>query len=59
MGLGGLTGGRARARRSFVLRASSALGETEFVPDGWSTPLSYYASHQELADGVHVQWSHA
>jgi hypothetical protein len=59
MGLGGLTGGRARARQIFVLRASSASGETEFAPEGWSAPLSYYTSHQDLANGVHVQWSHA
>jgi hypothetical protein len=31
----------------------------EFVPEGRSAPLSFYASHPELADGVHVQWSHA
>jgi hypothetical protein len=43
--------------RSFVLRASSALGEMEFAPEGWSVPVSYYASHQELENDVRVQWS--
>jgi hypothetical protein len=50
---------RARERQSFVLRASSASGEMEFAPEGWSVPLSYYTSHQELADDVRVQWLHA
>jgi hypothetical protein len=48
--------GRARARRSFVLRVSFASGETEFAPEGWSALLSYYMSCQGLADGVRVQW---
>jgi hypothetical protein len=47
--------GRARARRSSVLRASSASGEGEFAPEGWSAFLSYYMSRQGLVDGVHVQ----
>jgi hypothetical protein len=36
--------GQARARQSLYPRASSASGETEFVPEGWSTLLSYYVS---------------
>jgi hypothetical protein len=33
-------------------------GKTEFAPEGWSAPLSYCASHQELVDDVCVQWLH-
>jgi hypothetical protein len=46
-------------RRSFVSRVSSTSGEMEFALEGCHAPLSYYASHQELADNMHVQWSHA
>ena len=42
--------------RVFVLRVSSASGETEFAPKGWSALLSYYMSCQGLADDVRVQW---
>jgi hypothetical protein len=34
----------------------SCSGETEFAPKGWSALLSYYMSHQGLADDVRVQW---
>jgi hypothetical protein len=33
-GICGGAGSRARARRSFALRVSSASGETEFAPEG-------------------------
>jgi hypothetical protein len=48
--------GRARARRD-LYPASLVSGEVELTPEGWSALLSYYLSHQGLANGVRVQWS--